>query len=162
MTDNQTIDHFTEEAQTYIRQLRSEAARYRTEKNEYQAKYNEVNTKYTEAGNLLQQANTQLDKFATLESTAEENAKRLAELEQTRQRESIAWEAGLTPEDAGRLQGANADEWKADAEKLAARLSPSGRRRTNLAPDPAALSGEPTIPGNEDPIRKAFSDAGLI
>lgn len=160
MTDTQSIDHLPEETQTYIRQLRSEAAKYRTEKNDYQTRYNEVSAKYTEAGNLLQQANTQLDKFATLESTAEENAKRLAELEQTRQRESIAWEAGLTPEDAGRLQGANADEWKADAEKLAARLNSSSRRR--LAPDPAAAGGEPVIPGNEDPIRKAFSDAGLL
>jgi len=160
MTDNQSIDHFTEEAQTYIRELRSEAARYRTEKNDYQRRYNEVSTKYTEAGNLLQQANTQLDKFATLESTAEENAKRLAELEQTRQREAIAWEAGLTPEDAGRLQGSNADEWKADADKLAARLNPSGRRR--LTPDPAAAGGEPVIPGDENPIRKAFTDAGLL
>jgi chromosome segregation ATPase len=161
MTDNPTIDHLPEETQTYIRQLRSEAAKYRTERNDFQTKYNEVNTKYTEAGNLLQQANTQLDKFATLESTAEENAKRLAELEQVRQRESIAWEAGLTPEDAGRLQGANADEWKADAEKLAARLNPSGRRR--LTPDPAAAGAQDTvIPGNEDPIRKAFLDAGVL
>ena len=161
MTDNPSLDGLSEETQTYIRSLRSEAAKYRTERNEYQTKYNEVNSKYTEAGNLLQQANQKLDQYATLESTAEENAKTLATLTEQQKRDQIAWAAGLTPDDSGRLQGSNEDEWKADAEKLAQRLAPNGRR-TNLSKDPAAGKSGDVNPGDEDPIRKAFADQGLL
>lgn len=160
MPDNPTLDGLPEDTQAYIRSLRTENARYRTERNDYRDKYNDVNSKYTEAGTLLSQANQKLDQYTTLESTAEEHAKKLAELTEQQKRDRIAWGAGLTPEDSERLKGANEDEWKADAAALAARLNPGGRR--TLPKDPAAGKGGNTEPGDENPIRKAFADAGLV
>jgi chromosome segregation ATPase len=162
MPDNPSLEGLSEETQTYIRSLRSEAARYRTERNDYQAKYADVNTKYTEAGNLLSQANTKLDQLATVESTAEENAKALATLTEQQERDRIAWGAGLTPEDSERLKGKTKEEWQADATALAARLNPGGRRPPQTLPkDPAAGNG-PAGDGSEDPIRAAFASAGLL
>lgn len=160
MSDNPTLDGLPEDMQTYIRSLRTENARYRTERNDYRDKYNDVSSKYTEAGNLLAQANQKLDQFATLESTAEETAKRAGEFETKHAKAMAAWGAGLTPEDIDRIQGTTPEEWKADAEKYAARIGATGRR-TNLPPDPAA-GGDLTTPPENDPITEAFRKKGLI
>jgi len=162
MTDNPTLDGLPEETQAYIRSLRTENARYRTERNDYRDKYNDVNSKYTEAGTLLSQANQKLDQFATLETTAEENARKLAELTEQQKRDRIAWGSGLTPEDSERLKGSNEDEWKADAAALAARLNPGGRRPPQTLPKDPAAGKPPAGDGNENPIRAAFHDAGLL
>lgn len=164
MTDNPTLDGLSEETQSYIRSLRAEAARYRTERNENATKLAEVSTKYAESGSLLQVANTKLDEFSAIKDVAEKSSADLAALQAVHARESVAWAAGLTPEDAPRLQGANETEWKADAEKLAARLGPANGRRTVPIPKDGAAdrSGGTPNPGDEDPIRKAFRDSGLI
>jgi uncharacterized coiled-coil DUF342 family protein len=162
MTDNPSLDGLSDETQSYIRSLRAEAARYRTERNDANTKLTEVTTKYAESGSLLQTANTQLSELSAIKDTSEKNAADLAKVTAERERENIAWAAGLTPEDATRLQGATPEELKADAEKLAARLGPNGRR-TPLPKDPAAGSQQGTPkPGTEDPIRAAFAKAGLV
>lgn len=158
MPDNPSLDGLPEETQAYIRSLRTESARYRTERNEYRDKYNDVNSKYTESGTLLQQANTKLDQYATLESTAEENARKAAELEQNQAKALVAWNAGLTPEDVERIKGEKPEEWEADAAKLAARLG--GSRPRPLPKDGAAPEGTP--PPKSNPIRDAFAKAGLV
>lgn len=164
MTDNPTLDGLSEETQSYIRSLRAEAARYRTERNENQTKLAEVTSKYAEAGSLLQTANASLSELSAIKDANEKNAADLAKVTALRERETIAWAAGLTPEDAGRLQGATAEELKADAAKLAARVIPANGRRPAVIPkDPAAGTGVQTPePGDENPIRKAFADVGLI
>lgn len=160
MTDNPTLDGLSEETQSYIRSLRSEAARYRTERNEVQTKLAEVSTKYAESGSLLQAANTRLDEFSAIKDASEKNAADLARVSTERERERIAWAAGLTPEDAPRLQGKDATEWETDAKALASRL---GGKRPVLPKDGAAdRSGGTPNPGDENPIRKAFADSGLI
>jgi chromosome segregation ATPase len=161
MSDNFSIDGLPEETQNYIRSLRSEAAKYRTERNEVQTKLTEVTTKYAESASAMQAANTKLDELSAIKDASEKNAADLAKLTALRERETIAWSAGLTVEDAARLQGANADELKADAEKLAARLGTKGRvpiPKDGAAPE----SGKTDDVGNEDPIKKAFRDAGLL
>lgn len=155
-----SLDNLPEDVQNYVRSLRTENARYRTERNDYMTKYNEVNGKFTEAGTLLAQANAKLDQFATLESTAEENAKKAAELDQAYAKSLVAWKAGLAPEDVNRIQGEKPEDWEADAKALAARIG-SPRPRT-LPKDGAAGTGSTPEPGKEDPIRKAFADAGLL
>lgn len=160
MTDNPSLDGLSDETQSYIRSLRAEAARYRTERNDANTKHAEIATKYAEAGSLLQTANTQLSELSAIKDTNEKNAADLAKVTEDRTREKIAWAAGLAPEDAPRLQGASADEWKADAEALAKRLGP-GAGRTTIPKDPAAGTQSGT-PATESPIRKAFVDAGLV
>lgn len=161
MTDNPSLDGLSDETQSYIRSLRAEAARYRTERNDANTKLTEVTTKYAESGSLLQTANTQLAELSAVKDSNDKNAADLAKANALRERDSIAWAAGLTPEDADRLKGATPEELKADAAALAARLGTKGR--TVLTKDGAAAgSTGSTPPGDEDPIRKAFADAGLL
>lgn len=162
MPDNPSLEGLSEETQAYIRSLRAEAARYRTERNDANTKLAEVSTKYAESGSLLQAANTQLSELSAVKDSNDKNAADLAKVQAERERDSIAWAAGLTPEDATRLQGNTAEELKADAEKLAARLGAT-KGRPNLPKDDAAGSQQGTPdPGKESPIRKAFVDAGLV
>lgn len=160
MSDNPSLDGLPEETQAYIRSLRTESARYRTERNDLRDKYNDVNAKYTEAGTLLSQANTKIDQFATLESTAEQNARRAAELEQAQAKSLVAWKAGLTPEDVDRIKGEKPEEWEADAKTLAERLG--GARPRPLPKDGAAPEGNGTPVPKSNPIRDAFAKAGLV
>lgn len=162
MTENTSLDGLSEETQSYIRSLRAEAARYRTERNENQTKLAEVTAKYAEAGSLLQTANTKLDELSAIKDTNETNSAELARVKALHERETIAWDAGLTREDAARLVGSTPEELKADAAKLAARVVPSNGRRP-VPPDPAAdRNGVTPGPDEENPIKKAFRDAGMI
>lgn len=157
MPDNPTLDGLPEDVQKYIRELRSEAASYRTERNDYRNKFTEVSTKYAESGTLLEQANAKLDKFATVESVAEDNAKRAAELEQKYAKATIAWDAGLSKDDVDRIKGDKPEEWQSDAAELAKRI---GKTPRTLPKDDAARAATPSA-GKENPILKAFEDAGF-
>jgi predicted nucleic acid-binding Zn-ribbon protein len=159
MAENRDISSFPQDAQDYIRELRSEAAGYRTERNDYRTKYTEVNGKYTEAGQLLQAANTRLDEFSAAQDAAEKSSTEVATLNEQVQRVNTWAEAlGVDLSDASRLQGKTVEEWKADAEKLAPRfLAQNGPAGVPKNPAAGSKAKEPT----EDPFSKAFSDAGL-
>ena len=73
-----------------------------------------------------------------------------AELEKTR----IAIAAGLSIEQAGRLRGGNADEWTADAKKLAGEFQAFAQQQSN---QPAPL-GNPGASSNKT-TRDQFADA---
>lgn len=73
-----------------------------------------------------------------------------ADLEKTR----IAIAAGLSIEQAGRLRGGNADEWTADAKKLAGEFQAFAQQQSN---QPAPL-GNPGASSNKT-TRDQFADA---
>lgn len=158
MTDTRSIESFPEEAQAYIRELRSEAAQYRTERNDLRAEATELREKYTEAGSLLKTANEQLAELSAAKDASEKNSADLAAAQEKLGRLTAAAKFKLPPEDAARLQGTSEEEWVKDAEALAARL------KTNGVPRNDAL-GEGT-PENEnqqsDPVSEAFRAAGLL
>lgn len=159
--DNFTIDDLPEPAQQYIKGLRNEAAQYRVERNTARTEKAEVETKYAEAGALLAQANTKLDQFATLESTNEATVTTMAELQEKFDRQSaILGYPNLTAEDAGRLQGKNAEEWAADAKALSERMG--GAKPPGLNKDDAAGAQPPDPSETDDPITTAFRNAGLL
>lgn len=156
-----SISDLPQETQDYIRGLRSEAAKYRTERNEKANEAAELATKYAEAGSLLQKANQDLSELSAVKDANEKNSADLAKTAAQLERDRIAWAAGLTPEDAPRLQGSTPEELKADAEKMAVRLNTGGRRTPPK--DPAAGGGTPPEgAGKNSGIRKAFEDAGLL
>lgn len=158
MSDDRSINDFPEEAQAYIRELRAENARYRTERNDLRTQKTEFETKYTEAGQLLKTANEKLDEFSAAKDTAEKLSADLAAKDEAFGKVSVWAEAlGVDLKDADRLKGSNAEEWKADAEALAPRFT---NKPAGVPKNPGA--GEPPKGGaTEDPISKAFSEAGL-
>lgn len=160
MADNRSIDSFPEEAQAYIRELRSENAQYRTERNTYRDEATELRNKYTEAGQLLKTANDNLSELSAIKDTNETNAKALAEKTEAFDRLVAAAKFKLDPEDAGRLQGSNLAEWTKDAESLAQRMGVN--KPAGVPKNPGA--GAPTngTPPKEDGITAAFRTAGLL
>ena len=149
--ENRSIDQWPEDAQAYVKQLRTEAASYRTQRNEFEQKY-------AEAGTALAQANKRFEEMSALPDQVESLGKTNARLQESLDRAHAAWSQGLAPEDAPRLQGANKDEWAADAESLAKRLA--GTKPPGVPQNPAA--GEPPrANASVDPVTEAFRKAGL-
>lgn len=158
MSDDRSIADLPEETQSYIRNLRAEAAQYRTQRNDAQTELANVTTKYTEAGGLLKTANEKLDEYSAYKDTAEKLSADLAQRDENLGRVNTWAEAlGIDLDDAKRLQGTTPEEWKADAEKLAPKFTSKSPRvpKNPGAGDPP--SGEST----EDPISKAFREIGL-
>jgi chromosome segregation ATPase len=150
MPDDFKLDELPEGAQAYIRELRAESARYRTERNEFR-------DKYTDAGALLQTANEQIDAAKEWETKYESLLTDNSKLSSKHDRLLAAAKFGI-PEEADRLKGEKYEDWEADAKALAEKFG-SGKP-PGLPKDPAAE--EPPKEPKDDPITKAFRDAGVL
>lgn len=148
---NPSLDGLPDEIVTYIRNLRSESANYRTQRNEYR-------DKYTDAGQLLATANTKLDGLSAVEDQVETLAKANASLTTNHDKLRAAAKFGI-PDEVDRLKGSTFDEWEADAKDLSEKL---GKPVGNRTPKDEAAGERPKTDEIEDPILKAFRDAGVM
>lgn len=150
MPDDFNLDDLPEGAQKYIRDLRSESARYRTERNEFR-------DKYADAGDLLKTANEKIEAAkeweTKYESALTDNSKLTSQYDRLR----AAAKFGIS-EEADRLKGEKYEDWEADAKALAEKFG--NRKPDPLQKDPAAE--EPPKEPKDDPISKAFRDAGFL
>lgn len=132
----------------YIQSLRSEAAGYRTERNDFKEKY-------TEAGDLLKRANDKLTDAAELETKYQQSLTDNSKLNEQYDKLRAAAKHGISDE-VDRLKGSNYDEWEADAESLAGKLS----KKSTIPKDAAA--GKDPKPPKDDPLTAAFREKGFL
>lgn len=149
------IESLPDDIQTYISELRDEAAKHRTAKNSEAARAEELETKYNEAGKLLQDANSKLE---SADEVTDAHEKLLAEHEDTKfqlLRTQVAARYGIA-DHVHRIQGSSEEELDADAANLAqlvhAKSAPS-------IPVDTAAAEPPTPLTDTDELSKSFRSA---
>lgn len=149
MPDDFNLDELPDGAQKYIRDLRAESARYRTERNDFR-------DKYAGAGDALREANQRIEAAKEWETKYESLLTDNSKLSSQYDRLRAAAKFGIS-EEADRLKGEKYEDWEDDARALAEKF---GSKKPELPKDPAAQ--EPPKEPKDDPITKAFRDAGIL
>lgn len=149
MADDFDINELPDAARDYIKSLRAESARYRIERNEFR-------DKYTEAGTLIEQANQKVDKASEWETKVSDLETKNGDLEKKLGKLTAAAKFGI-PDEVDRLKGSTPEEWEEDAKSLSEKF---GSKPPGIPKDPAA--GEKPKDPKDDPITRAFRDAGVL